>query len=86
MNFYLAHLHKGLNDKEIKSIHIMDNNFYTQLSTMEGDFTANNKHKRAHKFTKNINVFEKDIVVVPVCEENHWYLILIINHGVTTVR
>lgn len=35
------------------------------------------QHERVKKWTKHVNLFEKDYVFVPINERNHWYLAVI---------
>ena len=35
------------------------------------------RHERVKKWTKNVNLFEKDFIIIPVNEEWHWFLVLI---------
>lgn len=38
---------------------------------------AQKRHARVKKWTKNVNLFEKDFVVVPINENAHWFLAII---------
>ncbi len=38
---------------------------------------AQRRHLRVKKWTRNINIFEKDFVVIPINKSAHWYLAII---------
>lgn len=40
--------------------------------------TASQKrHLRVTKWTKNVNIFEKDFIIIPINEQSHWFLVII---------
>ena len=39
------------------------------------------RHDRVKRWTRKVNIFEKDFVVVPVNENSHWYLVIICYPG-----
>ena len=44
--------------------------------------TASQKrHRRVSGWTKNFDLFSKDLVFVPICESSHWYLLIIVRPG-----
>lgn len=38
---------------------------------------AEKRWKRVASWTKNVNIFEKDFVIVPINEQSHWFLAII---------
>lgn len=38
---------------------------------------AQKRHARVKTWTKNVNLFEKDFVIVPINENAHWFLAII---------
>lgn len=41
------------------------------------------RHSRVEKWTKNVNLFEKDFVIIPINEQQHWFLAIICFPGLT---
>ena len=33
---------------------------------------AEKRHARVKRWTKNVNIFDKDFVIVPINESSHW--------------
>lgn len=33
------------------------------------------------KWTKKVDLFAKRLVVVPICEDSHWYVVVVCNPG-----
>lgn len=38
---------------------------------------AEKRHARVSKWTKNVNLFDKDFVIIPINENCHWFLAII---------
>ncbi|XP_041319783.1 sentrin-specific protease 7 isoform X5 [Pyrgilauda ruficollis] len=85
IDFYLKYL---LLEKAPKHVadrtHIFSSFFYKCLTrtekTSEGDVkvsAAQRRHRRVRTWTRNINIFNKDYIFVPVNEESHWYMAVI---------
>ncbi|XP_056361122.1 sentrin-specific protease 7 isoform X4 [Oenanthe melanoleuca] len=85
IDFYLKYL---LLEKAPKHVadrtHIFSSFFYKCLTrtekNSEGDIkvsAAQRRHRRVRTWTRNINIFNKDYIFVPVNEESHWYMAVI---------
>ena len=90
INFHLAYLaQEKLSDDNKKDVHIFSTHFYTKLSNVpkkkKGESTNKSRGERAYErvqsWTKKIDLFSKKLVIVPICEDNHWYVLLICNPG-----
>lgn len=88
IDFYLKYLHENvLDDEQRQKTHIFSSFFYNRLTTMtarqrqtEKDvkLTASQKrHARVKSWTKNVNLFEKDFIIIPINEQSHWFLAII---------
>lgn len=38
---------------------------------------AEKRHARVSKWTKNVNLFDKDYIIIPINENSHWFLAII---------
>ena len=75
-------------DEEIlSSLHVFSTQFYTKLVSTPRKWTsallrmpeAKRNHANVEKWTKNINIFEKQVHIFPINKtEWHWYLIIAI--------
>ena len=83
INFGIVHQFSKLPPDTRKSIHIFDTHFYQQL--IKSKLRNRNNLQGVRKWTKNTNLFEKQMVIFPVCFASHWFLIIVINPGVITV-
>merc|ERR1719234_2734440 len=36
---------------------------------------------RVKGWTKNVELFSKDMIIIPICEHSHWYLVIVIKPG-----
>jgi len=96
IDFYLTYLfHNILPIESQDSIHIFSTMFYKRLlqspkktakkvADYETDPTLSSSEKRHFRvagWTKHVDLFSKDFVIVPICEHDHWYLVVIIRPG-----
>ena len=95
IDFYIKYLFNVFLSKEEKSsVYIFTSMFYKRLNTnptkpskyasYENDPSLKPEEKRFRRvkgWTKNVNLFEKNIVVIPICENKHWYLIIAVKPG-----
>ncbi|POW10194.1 hypothetical protein PSTT_06227 [Puccinia striiformis] len=69
----------------VTSIHLFNSFFFQKLSgckskekTAAGEAEA---YAGVRKWTKGINVFQKDFLVIPINEHMHWYFMIVANPG-----
>ncbi|XP_011307387.1 uncharacterized protein [Fopius arisanus] len=92
IDFYLKYLTlERLSDEDASRTHVFSSYFYKRLTslTQSGDSVnvspAVKRHARVQKWTKNVNIFEKDFVVIPINEHAHWFLAIICFPGLVGV-
>ena len=83
IDFYLKYIHNELLEEDQRSkTHIFSQFFYKRLTTMTKEKdpklnAAQKRHARVASWTKNVNLFEKDFVIIPINEQSHWFLAII---------
>ncbi|XP_066203852.1 sentrin-specific protease 7 isoform X2 [Saccopteryx leptura] len=86
IDFYLKYLIlEKASDELVERSHIFSSFFYKCLTRKENNLTEDNpnlsmaqkRHKRVRRWTRHINIFNKDYIFVPVNESSHWYLAVI---------
>lgn len=87
IDFYLKYLFNDVLTAEQKAkTHIFSTYFYNTLTNTnllgspgkDVKLTAPQKrHDRVKKWTKNVNIFEKDFIIVPINQQSHWFLAII---------
>lgn len=83
IDFYLQYLfHEILSDEQRAKTHIFSQFFYTRLTTSTNEedrqlTTAQNRHNRVESWSKSLNLFEKDFIIIPINERAHWFLAII---------
>ena len=92
INFYLTWLFQNLDTKYKEIVHIYSSHFYTRLKRKpekRGKNDKNDTKTKAEKcydqvkgWTKKIDIFEKRMLIFPICEESHWYLVIVCNPGI----
>lgn len=100
IDFYLTYLAYNILPSESRdSVHIFSTIFYKRLlqfskktakrvAAYERDpmlTSGEKRHFRVAGWTKNVDLFEKDLVIVPICEHSHWYLVVLINPGLISI-
>ncbi|KAL0121481.1 hypothetical protein PUN28_006770 [Cardiocondyla obscurior] len=86
IDFYLKYLTlEILSETDQHRTHVFSSYFYKRLTSphaQAGENTASmtpaaKRHARVQKWTKNVNIFEKDFVIIPINEHAHWFLAII---------
>ncbi|CAG5126353.1 unnamed protein product, partial [Candidula unifasciata] len=88
IDFYLQYLYQEkLTEENRKRTHIFSSFFYKRLTQRDrhADKTEEDakkslperRHARVKKWTKTVDLFTKDFIVVPINEHSHWYLAVI---------
>ena len=67
-------------------MHIFTTFWFTRLTQKASPIEARKdpvtrRHDRVKRWTRKVNIFEKDFVVVPINENYHWYLCIICYPG-----
>ncbi|KAJ6643380.1 Sentrin-specific protease 7, partial [Pseudolycoriella hygida] len=81
IDFYLRYLQESFTPEQKARTHIFSTFFYKRLTeNCPKDRTltiAERRHKMVANWTKNVNIFEKDFIVIPINEQQHWFLVMI---------
>lgn len=95
IDFYLQHLVLNLPPEEQEKIHVFSTFFYIRLTTkpikasrrsqpaeLDPSLTpAQKRHARVKNWTKKVDLFDKDFVIIPINESCHWFLAIICYPG-----
>ncbi|XP_047354219.1 uncharacterized protein LOC124950862 isoform X3 [Vespa velutina] len=86
IDFYLKYLTlEVLSETDQHRTHVFSSYFYKRLTSPHAQAgesaiplsAAAKRHARVQKWTKNVNIFEKDFIVIPINEHAHWFLAII---------
>ena len=80
VNFGIQHHFLNNEIQHGDKVHIFYTHFYDELSK------NNAGHKNVTGWTKRVDLFKKQVIVIPVCKASHWFSILVINPGLITVN
>lgn len=70
INFYLKYMYRTLlNHEQQRRVHIFDSFFSEALDQMD--------QSRVVRWLRRVNIFEKDLILVPALIDEHWFLIVI---------
>nr|CDI51342.1 conserved hypothetical protein (N-terminal fragment) [Melanopsichium pennsylvanicum 4] len=64
------------------SVHIFNTFFWKQLLA---ESTVETSYRRVRRWTSKVDLFSKKYIVVPINEDYHWYLAVIVNPGLMLV-
>ncbi|XP_031263904.1 probable ubiquitin-like-specific protease 2A isoform X2 [Pistacia vera] len=85
IDFYIQYLKKKLQPEERHRFHFFNSFFFRKLAGLDKDPSSACEGKaafqRVRKWTKNVNLYEKDYVFIPVNYSLHWSLIVICHPG-----
>lgn len=87
IDFYLKYLLiERLTAEQRERTHVFSTFFYKRLTTLtttkrggeQAKMTASQKrHFRVKNWTKGVNLFEKDCIIIPINEQSHWFLAIV---------
>lgn len=87
IDFYLKYLLiERLSAEQRDRTHVFSTFFYKRLTTLtttkrggeQAKMTASQKrHFRVKNWTKGVNLFEKDYIIIPINEQSHWFLAIV---------
>lgn len=78
IDFYLKHLMSYYNSSE--TFHILSSFFYTSLKHNHShSLNINDDYSDMDNWIKDVNIFAKKNLLIPVIEEHHWFLIVVCN-------
>lgn len=80
--FYLRFIqHYVLPVEMQQKVHIFDPQFFTLLvekdQGSQNTESISNRFDRVKRWTKKIDLFEKDFILIPICEHSHWSLAVV---------
>ncbi|KAL3620981.1 hypothetical protein CASFOL_035893 [Castilleja foliolosa] len=85
IDFYIKYLVNKTNPEKQHMFHFFNTFFFQKLVVKGRDLSrtceGGDSFRRVRKWTKNINIFEKDYVFIPVNLSLHWSLIVICHPG-----
>ncbi|XP_022225978.2 sentrin-specific protease 7-like [Drosophila obscura] len=83
IDFYLLWLNKTQIPVDVRErTHIFNSFFYKRLTTLMGPVNsrltaAQKRHAGVQKWTKAVDIFDKDFIIVPIHEQMHWLVAII---------
>eukprot|EP00826_Nyctotherus_ovalis_P021764 TRINITY_DN17090_c0_g1_i7.p1 TRINITY_DN17090_c0_g1~~TRINITY_DN17090_c0_g1_i7.p1 ORF type:complete len:267 (+),score=59.06 TRINITY_DN17090_c0_g1_i7:286-1086(+) len=80
VNFYLKYLEQECMAESLKSrVHIFNSYFYLKLKQMENAANSNmlKLYCNLKNWTKGVDLFSKDYILIPVCDKEHWWLAVV---------
>lgn len=88
IDFYIKYLlNERLTAEQRARTHVFSSFFYKRLTTMDKTRRATDKdlkltaaqkrYQRVSKWNKDVDLFKKDFIVIPINEQSHWFLAII---------
>ena len=82
IDFRMKRLMEQLKIEDIENysrIHVFSSLFYTKLTE---DSRENEGYELVKRWTKNVDIFEKEFLVIPINFANHWSLVVIVRPSI----
>ncbi|CAA2979671.1 probable ubiquitin-like-specific protease 2A isoform X1 [Olea europaea subsp. europaea] len=85
IDFYIKYLANKTNPKEQHRFYFFNTFFFQKLACLDRGssrtWEGRKAFQRVRKWTRNVNIFEKDYIFIPVNSSLHWSLIVICHPG-----
>ncbi|KAG8500399.1 hypothetical protein CXB51_004270 [Gossypium anomalum] len=85
IDFYIKYLKNKIQPEEQHRFHFFNSFFFRKLADLDKGLSdecqAKSAFQRVHKWTRKVDIFEKDYIFIPVNYSLHWSLIVICHPG-----
>ncbi|KAF2585504.1 hypothetical protein F2Q70_00034009, partial [Brassica cretica] len=85
IDFYIKYLKSRIRPEERGRFHFFNCFFFRKLANLDkgspSSFGGREAYQRVQKWTKNVELFEKDYIFIPINFSFHWSLIIICHPG-----
>ncbi|XP_059636599.1 probable ubiquitin-like-specific protease 2B [Cornus florida] len=85
IDFYIKYLKNNIKPEERQRFHFFNSFFFRKLIDLDKDpssaFESRAAFQRVRKWTRKVNLFEKDYIFIPVNFNYHWSLIVVCHPG-----
>ena len=89
IDFYMEYIRHQMYPGFSERVHVFNSFFYKKLSqtgwskrgSSDVASFAEKAHRRVARWTRDVNIFEKDFVIVPINTAAHWYVAIICHPG-----
>lgn len=82
VQFYLAYLlTERCSDENADRTHIFDTIFYQDIDKVFRDKVDREKLQESRKWYRDVNIFNKDFLIIPICKDDHWKVAVICYPG-----
>ncbi|XP_041021366.1 probable ubiquitin-like-specific protease 2B isoform X4 [Juglans microcarpa x Juglans regia] len=85
IDFYIKYLKNQIQPEDKHRFHFFNSFFFRKLADMDKDPTSASDGRaaflRVRKWTRKVNIFEKDYIFIPINFNLHWSLIVICHPG-----
>eukprot|EP00092_Neocalanus_flemingeri_P039129 GFUD01042591.1.p1 GENE.GFUD01042591.1~~GFUD01042591.1.p1 ORF type:complete len:735 (+),score=253.47 GFUD01042591.1:322-2205(+) len=81
IDFYLTYLYREMIPEKKDKVFIFPSFFFTKLSSDPVKESksklslAEMRHKQVATWTKNVDLCNKQLVIIPICRDKHWFLV-----------
>ncbi|UJR23682.1 hypothetical protein I4U23_026665 [Adineta vaga] len=87
IDFYLQYVYyEKLSEEDRQRTYLFNSFFYTRLTRKSNDDTsdispAERRYSRVKRWLRDVDIFSKDYLIVPINQTAHWYIVLIQFHN-----
>ncbi|CAF0852460.1 unnamed protein product [Didymodactylos carnosus] len=87
IDFYLQYIYyELLSDDDRKRTYLFNSFFYTRLTKKGNDDDSTvpasvRRYNRVKRWLRDVDIFEKDFLIIPINQHAHWYLAIICFHN-----
>ncbi|CAK9860548.1 unnamed protein product [Sphagnum jensenii] len=83
IDFYIKYLQAGVPTKNQAQFYFFNSFFYRKLAEpgKNSQDSGKSPYERVKKWTRKVNLFDKDYIFIPVNQRSHWSLIIICHLG-----
>lgn len=79
ISLFLQFYFKDATESVKESIHVFNSFFFSKIKSIYD--SKSSSFEKASRWIKDVKIFEKDFLIMPVCEKEHWILVIVCYPG-----
>lgn len=75
--FMQYHLDKSVSEEIRDKVHVFNSFFFAKIKSLRTKNSEANDYSCASRWVRGVEIFNKDFLIMPVCEKDHWILVIV---------
>lgn len=77
VEFYMNYILESLSEDDRSRTHLFNTFFYNKIKNLDMPCENDESNQAVKRWDKHVKMFDKDYLVVPICDYKHWVLVIV---------